>query len=322
MNFIYAIIIFIVAIAVLVKSSDYFVESIAKIAKLLGVSEFIIGLSVVAIGTSLPELITSLIAAGIGNTELVVGNIVGSNIANIGLILGISAVVLTLHITARMYAEDISILAVVTLVFFFFGLDGVVSRLEGIILLFFFLLYLIYLFKFKKLPKKEEAAIEKGGFKLQSKLNKATFKELTIAALSLVGLIYSAKFVVSSSTDIAVALGVPLNVIAVTMIALGTSLPELVVAISTLKKGLNDLLIGNVLGSNIINILLIGGLGAIIQPLTVNFYSVLISLPALILIMSMLMFFMRTKHQLVKYEGIILIAFYVIFIVTVWVFSA
>ena len=320
MELFFSIPLFIVALIILVKASDYFVVSVAKIAKLFGISEFVIGMSIVAIGTSLPELITSLIAAGVGTTEFVVGNVVGSNIANIGLILGLAATIAVLHIKTRIYREDAAILAVVTLMFFFFALNGAISRFEGIILIVLFFAYLLYLFKFQQLPKKEEKVIEKGGFKIKSKLNKATFKELAISAVSLVFLIYAAKLVVQSATDIATVLAVPVNVIAVTMIALGTSLPELVVGISALRKGMSEMLIGNIMGSNIMNILLIGGLSSVIKPLLVNSYSLLLTIPVMILLTALLMWFMRSQRNLVRWEGITLMTVYVLFIVAAWIF--
>ena len=199
-------------------------------------------------------------------------------------------------------------------------LDGKIEGVEGFVFIFFFILYLVYLFKFKEFPKKDEKAIEKGAF-LVEKLNKANAKELGIAAISLVFIIYAAKFVVSSTLDIATTLGVPANIISVTLIALGTSLPELVVAISALKKGLNELLIGNIIGSNMMNILLIGGVSSMIKPLVVNPISMYLTIPTMILFTGVTMYFMRSRRQLVKWEGTLLLSMYIIFIVAVWLIA-
>ncbi len=320
MEIILSIILFIVSIFVLIKSSDFFVESAAKIAKLFGVSNFVIGMSVVAIGTSLPELLTSVFAAGLGNTELVIGNIVGSNIANIGLIVGLGAVLVALGTSQRMQTYDSLILAFVTFIFFFFCIDGIISRTEGLILLILFALYLIYIFKLEPFTKKEEKQIEKGAFFL-TKINKAHLKELGIAAVSLIFLIYSAKLVVTSATGIAEFLGVPSNIIAVTLIALGTSLPELSVAFSSLKKGMKDLLIGNILGSNITNVLLIGGVASLIRPIGINFYSIFFTIPVMVVLTSLIILFMRTQKQIVKWEGAVLLGIYVLFMAGVWIAS-
>jgi len=317
MDIILSIALFVIGIFVLIKSSDFFVESAAKIAKLFGVSNFVIGMSVVAIGTSFPELFTSVLAAGLGNTELVIGNIVGSNIANIGLIVGLGAVMVVLGTSKRMQTYDGAILAFSTLIFFFFAIDGVISRVEGVISIFLFFLYLVYLFKLEPFTKKEEKQIEKGAFHV-SKINKAHLKELGIAGLSLIFLIYSAKIVVTSATAIASVIGVPSNIISVTLIALGTSLPELSVAFSSLKKGMKDLLIGNIIGSNISNILLIGGVASLIHPLAINNYSILFTIPVMIVLTAMIMYFMKTQKKIVRWEGIVLLSVYLAFVISVW----
>ncbi|MCK4491856.1 MAG: sodium:calcium antiporter, partial [Candidatus Altiarchaeales archaeon] len=143
------ILLFIMGLILLGKGSDYFVESAARIAKYFGVSESIIGLTLLAVGTSLPELGASIIAAYSGNPEIVLGNVVGSNIANIGLILGISAVITTLLVDPEIFKRDMYLLMGVSLIFYLFVLDAVVSTFEGILLLLFFLLYISFLFKFK-----------------------------------------------------------------------------------------------------------------------------------------------------------------------------
>lgn len=317
MEFAFSLVLFVVSLYVLIKASDFFVESVARIARLLGVSQVVIGMSVVAIGTSLPELITSIFAAGINSTEVVIGTVVGSNIANIGLVVGTSALLMTHKLKDRAFKQDAAILGLVSLVFFFFALNGSISTLEGVLLLFFFALYMVYLAKFKPITEKEEKEIEKKAFHFR-RITKASLAELVVAGVSLVFVIYGAKYLVQTGTSIASYLNVPPNVIAVTMIALGTSLPELSIALTALRKGYHAMLIGNIMGSNILNLLLVIGVGAVVTPLVVNSYSLLFTIPFMIILTSLLMYFMKSRQKLLRWEGAVLFGFYLIFVVLVW----
>jgi len=341
-----------IALAVLIKGSDFFVDSSSKLAKYFGVSDFIIGLTVVALGTSLPELASSIAATLSNNTGLVIGNIVGSNIANIGLVLGLSAIVVVLEIKKNMFRRDGLFLIIITILFLLFSLDKLISRIEGVVLYTLFLFYISYLFKFQ--PSKGKFGFKKYFLNFNHKFFKKfirpnTYKELILGGFKFIGpdrkylsveeerfftifknvsllilggfaIYYGAKYVVPASVNIAHYFKVPQDIVGLILLAVGTSLPELFVSISSLKKGLSNIMIGNILGSNIANLLFIGGLTAIIHPLTINTISLVYTIPFMVLITFMLISFIRAHWILRMFHGLILLIIYILFIISLVVF--
>ena len=341
-----------IALAVLIKGSNFFVSSASKIARYFGVSDFVIGLTIVALGTSLPEFAASIAAALSDNTGLIIGNIVGSNIANIGLVLGLSAIIVVLEIKKTMFRRDGLFLIIISVLFLIFALNKIISRVEGIILSTLFLFYISYLFKFQ--PSKGKFGFRKylsnfnGNF-FKKIIRPNTYKYLIVAGVKFVGpqrksltseektfliifknvflliagciaIFYGAKYVVPSAVNIAYYFKVPRDVIGLVVLAIGTSLPELFVSLTSLKKGLSNIMIGNILGSNIANILFIGGIAAIIKPLTVNTISLYYTIPFMILITFMLLSFIRANWLLKMFEGLILLIIYILFIISLILF--
>lgn len=343
--------IFGIALAILVKGSDFFVDSASKLAKHFGVSDFIVGLTVVALGTSLPEFASAISAALRGNTGLIIGNIVGANIANIGLSLGLGSILSVLVIKKTMFRRDGLFLLTVTILFFLFALNKEISRIEGLIFYTLFMFYIGYLFKFQ--PSRGSF-----GFKeYLSKINGAffrrfirpnTYKEIIMDGLRLVGprktltpeeqtflhifksvffliiggiaIFYGAKYVVPSAANIAHHFKIPEDIVGLVLLSLGTTLPELTVSLSAVRKGLGNILIGNILGSNIANILLIGGVAAIIHPLAVSTISLYYTIPFMILMTFMLLTFIRIHWILRMFEGLMLIIMYILFIISLVMF--
>lgn len=244
----------------LVKGADYFVEGAAGIADWLGIPQLVIGLTIVAMGTSAPEAAVSIAAAWKGNAEITIGNVVGSNIFNILVILGITscmAMVAVAHSTVRYelpYMIGVTVLVVV------FGMTGnTICLWEGMILLAAFGLYLTYLFCMsKKRLSKQQAA---GGSNSMCKM-----VIMGIAGLFLV--VLGSDVTVDASVKIASFLGVSQRTIALTIVAMGTSLPELVTSVSAARKGKSDIAIGNIVGSNIFNLLVIVGVTTLITPVS------------------------------------------------------
>jgi cation:H+ antiporter len=338
----------------LVKSSDYFVEAVARIAKYLGVSEFVIGLTVIAIGTSLPELGSSLMASFSGETELAVGAIMGSNIANIGLILGLSSVIVILKTNKRIFLRDALILFSITMLLYYFCLDGSLSFFEGLALFSLVPIYLAYLFKLnphirkslynmggylsesfdhiwrpgkyrKKYSKKKDSYEDFvwQGFDLEeyrkvsarvSRFKKAILKDFGIAILAGVMIYISARFLIPIAVDMATLFGVTQNVIGATLIAVGTSLPELSVSVSSIRKGFGNMLLGNMIGSNIFNMTLVGGLSAMVNPLEIAPSTLAVSLPMVTIVTGLLFIFIRTSWKIKRYEGAALFMIYSYFI--------
>lgn len=250
----------IVGLALIIFGADALIDGASGIARKFNVSEFVIGLTIVGFGTSCPELVVSLTGALSGSADIAIGNVVGSNIFNTLLILGITALIAPIAITNENRLRDIPITILVTLTFILFGLfNKDISRLEGIIFLLMFAAYMYMCFKLDKGDTEEVKA-------KQLKL----FTAILMTLAGLAGLVFGGKLFVNSATDIAHSLGVSDKFIAITLLAGGTSLPELATCIVAAVKGKGQLALGNILGSNIFNILLILGCSAAVTPLSFN----------------------------------------------------
>ena len=259
MNFVLQIVFLALGFFLLIKGADWFVDGASGLAKKLGIPQLVIGLTIVAMGTSLPEAAVSISAALRGNAEITIGNIVGSNILNILIILGVTALIATLKVADSTVRYEIPFMIVVTFVLLWLGYTGgQVTRLEGIILWGLFLLYLRYLYMMAKKGKEEEREAEQ--------LSAAKIIGLIFAGVVMI--VAGSNFAVEGASNIAKALGISQRFIGLTIVAFGTSLPELVTSVSAARKGNADIAIGNVVGSNIFNILFIVGTTALITPVT------------------------------------------------------
>ncbi|MBO4756312.1 MAG: calcium/sodium antiporter [Bacteroidales bacterium] len=261
-----SILLLLVGLALVVFGADYLVDGASGIARRFGLSEFVIGLTIVGMGTSAPEMVVSFIGAAQGNADIAMGNVVGSNIFNTLLILGITAIILPMGITKANKKRDIPVNILITVLLillglektlFGFGTDGL-SQIDGGILLACFLLYIWSSFRQQEsLPEESAPAKE---------------HPLWLAALFIVGgiagLIFGGKLFVNSATDIAQRLGVSDKFIAITILAGGTSMPELATCVAAAVKKKGQLALGNIIGSNVFNILLILGGSALINPIT------------------------------------------------------
>lgn len=245
--------------ALLVKGADWFVDGASGFAAKLGIPQLVIGLTIVAMGTSMPEAAVSISAALRGNADITVGNIVGSNILNILIILGITAVIRTLKVAHSTIRYEIPFMIAVTLVLLWLGYTGSeVTWVEGILLWILFIGYLAYLLFMAKKNRDEE------GQEQTKELSMVRLIGLTI--LGVVMIVAGSNFAVEGASNIATALGISERFIGLTIVAFGTSLPELVTSVSAARKGNADIAIGNIVGSNIFNILFIIGTTALITP--------------------------------------------------------
>ena len=250
----------IVGLALIIFGADALVDGASGIARKFNVSEFVIGLTIVGFGTSCPELVVSLTGALSGSADIAIGNVVGSNIFNTLLILGVTALIAPIAITNENRLRDIPITILVTLTFILFGLfNKDISRLEGII---FLLMFAAYMFMCFKLDKGDTEEVKAKQLKL--------FTAILMTLAGLAGLVFGGKLFVNSATDIAHSLGVSDKFITITLLAGGTSLPELATCIVAAVKRKGQLALGNILGSNIFNILLILGCSAAVTPLSFN----------------------------------------------------
>ena len=253
------ILLLLAGLALIVIGADILVEGSSAIARKAGISEFVIGLTIVGFGTSCPELVVSLTGAFQGNADISVGNVLGSNIFNTLLILGLTAVVAPVGVTRANSRRDIPNTLLVTLLFVLFALSGSrIDRAEGIVFLLVFAVYLFYCFKTDTGASHdaEEPRVRN------------VWLALLLVAAGLGGLIEGGRLFVNHATEIARALGVSDKFIAITLLAGGTSLPELATCVVAAAKKRSQLALGNVLGSNIFNILLILGASAVVTPLS------------------------------------------------------
>ncbi|MDX1627503.1 MAG: calcium/sodium antiporter [Fulvivirga sp.] len=266
-------ILFAVGFVFLIKGADLLVEGATSIGKKMNISSLVIGLTIVSFGTSLPELLVNLISSFNNSPDIGVGNVLGSNVANILLILGISALINPLPITKNTYFIEVPFSLTATLLVGFLanaalfgkGVDFVISRYDGFILLFFFVLFMGYVYIVSKQRKSEFADEE---FKEMS-----TTKSVILILIGMVGLYFGGQWVVEGAVEIARTLGMSETFIGLTIIAVGTSLPELVTsAVAAFKKD-TDIAVGNVVGSNIFNLLWILGLSATLKPIPYDVIS-------------------------------------------------
>ncbi|MBQ6178830.1 MAG: calcium/sodium antiporter [Bacteroidales bacterium] len=296
-----------VGLGLIVLGADWLVEGASSIARKAGVSEFVIGLTIVGFGTSCPELVVSLTGALEGNADIAVGNVVGSNIFNVLFILGLTSLLCPVSMTEGNRKKDIPITLIVTLLSLAVGLNHTLwgigeadclSRWEGGLFLAIFAAYVAHSFL------KGQPAEEGAGESKSRKLGLAIL--LSIAGLA--GLIFGGNLFVDSATDLARMLGVSDKFIAVTILAGGTSLPELATSLVAALKGRDQLALGNILGSNVFNILLILGSSALITPLSLASVT---SIDALVLtlsvILSLLWAYTGNRERIDRWEGIVML---------------
>lgn len=307
-------IILIIGFFLLIKGADIFVDGASSIAKKIGIPSVIVGLTIVSLGTSAPELAVSLISSFNGNNGIAVGNVLGSNLFNTLVVLGGTAIVAPLLIKKSTIKRDYITTLLVTILtcFLIFGLvpksENMLSRISGIILL---VVCIAYMFILVKAAKKDSVKDEENTSEIKMS------KNILLSLIGVVGIVFGGNLVVDSATNIAYALGMSEKLVGLTIVAVGTSLPELVTSIVAALKGENDIALGNVLGSNIFNLVLILGASATISPITVLGVMLIdfIILIAVTLFIGALIFFNKKEDKrLGRLEGIILVGIYVAYL--------
>jgi cation:H+ antiporter len=297
---------FLIGIILLWKGSDILVEGTSKTAAGLGVSALIISLIIVACGTSAPEFAISVGAAFQGRADISLGNIIGSCVANILLVLGLSAIIRPLKIKKSIIKREMPILVSATFILFFFSFFGLLDNpyhlIGGIIFLIFFSLFIFYFLNCAKNERNNYEKFEKG----------TTRKNVFLIIFGIIGVVFGAWLLIESAVTIAEILNIPTLIIALSMVAIGTSLPELVVSVIAAYKGESDIAIGNVLGSNVFNIFLVLGASALFIPLNaVDSLSHIIFLIIATIILFPVVF---TGHVISRIEGVFFLVLYSFFI--------
>lgn len=300
------ILLVVVGFVMLVKGADWFVDGAAGIAERFGIPQLVIGLTIVAMGTSAPEAAVSISAAFKGTVDITIGNVVGSNILNILVILGLTSVIVAVAVQRSTVRYEIPFMIGVTVLLLVFGMTGnVVSRLEGAILWVFFFIYIIYLYRMTKNQKPQEE---------EKKQKMSIGKLLFLVLIGLVLVVFGSDVTVDAATALAKIVGLSDKFIGLTIIALGTSLPELVTSVSAARKGKADIAIGNIVGSNIMNILFVVGTTALILP--VPFASGFAIDMGIAIASALLLFFcVFRKQKLDRMGGAIMLVGYVAYFV-------
>jgi len=308
---------FIVGFLFLIKGADVFVDGSVSIARKLGMSTFVIGLTVVAFGTSAPELIISVLASFNNSSEIALGNIIGTNITNTLLILGATAMMSPLVVKKNTINKEIpfSLLAIFAIFFMVNDvfLDGYaqnyLTRIDGLVLLLFFCIFIYYTFG---MAKKDQGIFDRDDVPKEA----GVFKSLVLVLLGLVGIFLGGEWIVSGAVYFAGTFGISETFIGLTVVAIGTSLPELATSLMAAKKGNADMAVGGVIGSNIFNLFWVLGCSSIINP--ISFDSQLNTDIMMLISMTILLLFLvfyGKKNMLAKMEGMIMIMLYLAYII-------
>ena len=296
------LILLIVGFILLIKGSDFFVDGSSNIASILKIPTLIVGLTIVAFGTSAPEAAVSITSSLSGNNALAVSNVIGSNLFNMMLIIGLCALLRELKIGRDVLNKDLPFLVVITAILSGFIIIGwSISRIEGIILLLLIIGYISYLVYSAK-NTKEAQIVEKPKMGL--------LRSIIYIVGGVAGIIIGADFVVDSASYIAMAFGMSETLVGLTIVAIGTSLPELVTSLTALKKDENQLIIGNVIGSNIFNILFVLGASSAISPIKIN-PNMIVDIALMLGVTILFFIFGKTQDKYDKKEGFILVALFI-----------
>ncbi len=319
------IVLMLVGLGLLLLGANYLTEGSSAIAKRFGISEFIIGLTIVAIGTSAPELVVSLISTANGTTDIAIGNVIGSNIFNILMILGVTALIAPIRVEGNTLSRDIPfgllsavVLSICGLDMFIDGTDGIISRSEGLLLLCFQVVFLAYSFFTAKRDEQPQPNIKPEEKPLEgTSKQRPIWLELVMVVGGFAGLIYGGDLFLDHAVSFARSIGMPEAAIAVTLMAGGTSMPELITCVIAALKKKSQMALGNVIGSNIFNIFLILGTCSVVSPLQLG--NILPTDLLALTVSSLLIFitaFTFRRNEIDRFEGAIFILLYIAYTVS------
>ncbi len=338
------ILILVLGFIALIKGSDLFVRSASSIAKKLGVSEFVIGLTLVALGTSIPELVSSVMASVKQQSDIVIGNVMGSNIANIGLIVGVAAAISVIKTREEMLRRDGYIMLFAAVLVYVFLFNGMLSTYEAFLFLLLYFAYIAFLFRemhsyegeygfkqfityFFKLGYVREAIkkiSDKAGNSNSERNEVSTErlgKDIMVLAASGVAIVAGANYLIDGAIFFAEAANISKTLIGLTLVAVGTSLPELSVSFTAARKGFGDIAVANIIGSNIANIFLILGVSGLVFPIYAQETTLNYIAPFVIFMSVLLLVFIRSHWELRRIEGVAFLLLYAGFMAFLFVFK-
>jgi cation:H+ antiporter len=305
---------FVIGLLVLYYGADWLVAGAARLARRLGTTPLVVGLTVVAFGSSAPELLVGIVASLADQGDVVLGNVVGSNILNVALILGVAALVQPLRVGLRILSREVPLMVVFTVLAVGLMLDGVISRLDGVVLLVAFVGFLWFVLHAAR-SEPPEVAAEYVQFETKKRgpLAGSAWRDAGLIVVGLAGLVVGAQLLVMSAVYFAHILGVSEVVIGITVVAIGTSLPELATCVVAALRSEPDIALGNAVGSNIFNLVSILGVSAVIRPIPVGRELLEFEVPAMILFAVILVPLAWRGRVLGRRSGLVLVLGYVLF---------
>lgn len=306
----------VVGFGLLIKGADFLVDGGVSLAKKYKIPSIIIGMTIVAFGTSAPELVVNIISSLNGSGELAFGNVIGSNISNILLILGVSSIIYPLTVDRVTVLRDIPYSLVATIVCFFMVVrSDSISRTDGLILLALFSYFLFFTF-FNRNPGSKNLEIDE----VSEVKVRSVFISLSYIVLGILGLTFGGKLVIDGATQIAKSFGISESIIGLTIVAIGTSLPELATSIVAAMKKQTAIAIGNIVGSNIFNLLWILGISAVVNPINISANAYFdVTFAAIATLALFLFLYSRKVHKLTRLHGIMFLLLYLGYMVTMFI---
>lgn len=306
------LLIFTAGLAILYVGAESLVRGASAIASRYGIRPIIIGVTVIALGTSMPEFVVNIIAVFTGENDLALGNIVGSNITNTGLILGISALIAPLAFAHRTLRIEYPMMMGSLVIFYLLALNGRISELDGLILVVLLIAFMTYMVRNGRNPAAEDPSEVAPK---QTAGRHGRIRRVVYVVAGMVLLAGGARLMVYSATNIAVMFGIRPIVIGLTVVAIGTSLPEIATAVVSVLREETDLLVGNVLGSNLLNVLFVVGVIGTINPLSVEPSALELHFPVMLLINIVLLPIAWTGRRISRFEGALLVASFLTYLV-------
>ena len=302
------ILLFLVGFVLITKGADIFIDCAVDIGKKANISEMVLGATIVSFATTLPELTVSTFAAIDGHTTMSLGNAVGSIICNTGLVLGLIVFISPFRVDKNMFLSKSTILIISIILLLILGFDGNISRVDGIILLTMFLVYMYSNYKSVANDNKDSRSIKTKSSVLE------WIKVLFIFLVGLVMMVFGSRLLVNNGSIIAESVGIPQSVISLTVIALGTSLPELVSSVTAIRKKHHAISVGNILGANILNIVSVIGISSMVNDISILSQNIKIDFPFMILLILTLILPTIKNRKLYRLQGLMMLITYFIYI--------
>lgn len=307
MTLVKLIILFVIGMVAIIKGADWFTEAAVWIAAKTGIPKVIVGATIVSLATTLPEFAVSVFASATGHAEMSLGNAVGSNIFNIGVILGISLIIRSFPTDRSIFTKQASFMILAGIVAFFLASDGSLTLLDGLLIFAILIAYIVFVIS--------SSRFQKGGNQENETVEGTLGTNLLKFLAGAVGVVIGSRITVNAGIELAQLFGVPEIIIGLTLVSVGTSLPELVTSLTATLKGYQELSVGNIMGAGLLNMSWVVAVSAMVNPIPISRMNIILDFPFMLGLMGLLFLFGITKDRLMRWEGIVLLSIYVIYMV-------